>query len=84
MFFNTTGLKSIYPDQKCCGMPPLLEGDREVTLGFVRFNVEHLAEVVEDGYDIVCSCPTCSYMLRTSPGRGSLFFQGISGTGRRR
>ena len=59
-------------------------GDREVTLDFVRFNVEQLAEVVGDGYDIVCSCPTCSYMLRTVLGEGSVFFQGLSGSGRGR
>ncbi len=73
--FRHSGFEVFYPDQKCCGMPPLLEGDREVTLGFVRFNVEHLAEVVEDGYDIVCSCPTCGYMLRLVLGEGAYFSQ---------
>jgi glycerol-3-phosphate dehydrogenase subunit C len=71
--FRHNGFAVYYPEQKCCGMPPLLEGDREVTLDFVRFNVEHLAEVVEEGYDIVCSCPTCSYMLRTVLGEGAYF-----------
>jgi glycerol-3-phosphate dehydrogenase subunit C len=71
--FQHNGFEVYYPEQKCCGMPPMLEGDREVTLDFVRFNVEHLAEVVEEGYDIVCSCPTCSYMLRTVLGEGAYF-----------
>jgi glycerol-3-phosphate dehydrogenase subunit C len=71
--FQHNGFEVYYPEQKCCGMPPLLEGDREVTLDFVRFNAEHLAEVVEEGYDIVCSCPTCSYMLRTVLGEGAYF-----------
>ncbi|MGA7877033.1 MAG: heterodisulfide reductase-related iron-sulfur binding cluster, partial [Desulfoferrobacter sp.] len=30
----------------------------------VKFNVEHLIAAVEAGYDIVCSCPTCGYMLK--------------------
>jgi glycerol-3-phosphate dehydrogenase subunit C len=63
-------------------MPPFLEGDRQTTLEFVRFNVEHLAEVVEKGYDIVCSCPTCSYMLRTVLGEGAYFskeYQDLAG-----
>jgi len=63
-------------------MPPFLEGDRQVTLDFVRFNVEHLVEVVEEGYDIVCSCPTCSYMLRTVLGEGAYFskdYQDLAG-----
>lgn len=67
------GLEIYFPEQKCCGMPPMLEGDRKVTLDFVGFNVESLAEAVEDGYDIVCSCPTCSYMLRTVLGEGAYF-----------
>ena len=53
----------------------LLEGDRELTLEFVRFNVEHLAEVVEEGYDIVCSCPTCGYLFKTVLGEGAYFSQ---------
>ena len=71
--FQHNGFEVYFPEQKCCGMPPFLEGDRQVTLDFVLFNVEHLAEVVEEGYDIVCSCPTCSYMLRTVLGEGAYF-----------
>ncbi len=61
---KNSGIEIYYPEQKCCGMPTMLEGDRQLTLDFVRFNVERLIEVVQDGYDIVCSCPTCGYMLR--------------------
>lgn len=53
-----------YPEQKCCGMPSLLEGDRDLTFEFVKFNADHLIPAVEAGYDIVCSCPTCGYMLK--------------------
>jgi len=58
------GIEVYYPEQTCCGMPSLLEGDRALTLEFVRFNVPHLARAVEEGYDILCSCPTCGYMLK--------------------
>ena len=58
------GIDVYYLDQQCCGMPSLLEGDRKLTLEFAKFNVERLAQVVEEGYDIVCSCPTCGYMLK--------------------
>ena len=64
-----------YPEQKCCGMPTMLEGDRQLTLDFVRLNVERLIEVVEDGYDIVCSCPTCGYMLRNVLSEGAYYSQ---------
>jgi glycerol-3-phosphate dehydrogenase subunit C len=58
------GFDVFYPKQKCCGMPSMLEGDRELTLKFVRHNLEILAELVAAGYEIVCSCPTCGFMLR--------------------
>jgi glycerol-3-phosphate dehydrogenase subunit C len=58
------GFDVFYPEQKCCGMPSMLEGDRQLTLEFVKHNMDTLAEAVESGYDIVCSCPTCGFMLR--------------------
>jgi len=71
--FRHNGFEVYFPEQKCCGMPPLLEGDRELTLEFARFNVERLAEVVEEGYDVVCSCPTCGYLFKTVLGAGAYF-----------
>jgi glycerol-3-phosphate dehydrogenase subunit C len=53
------------PELRCCGMPTYLEGDRDKTLGFVRFNLDQLSRLVKNGYDIVCSCPTCGYVLKT-------------------
>ncbi len=67
------GFEVYYPEQKCCGMPTLLEGDRKMTLEFVRFNLERLAEAVESGYDIVCSCPTCGFMLRNILKEGAYY-----------
>ena len=61
--FERNNISVYYPKQNCCGMPSMLEGDRKVTLGFAERTVLHLAEVVADGYDVVCSCPTCGYML---------------------
>lgn len=62
---RSNGVEVYYPDQKCCGVPTLLEGDRRLTMRLVRFNVDSLIEAVEDGYDIVCSCSTCGYMLKS-------------------
>jgi glycerol-3-phosphate dehydrogenase subunit C len=67
------GFEVYYPEQKCCGMPSLLEGDRRLTMEFVRFNLDRLAEAVEDGYDIVCSCPTCGFMLRNMLKEGAYY-----------
>ena len=71
--FERNGIGVYYPEQGCCGMPPLLEGDRKLTLKFARINVERLAKVVGEGYDIVCSCPTCGYMLKNILKTGAYF-----------
>lgn len=62
--FQHQGFEVIFPEQKCCGMPSLLEGDQALTMKFVRFNLERLSEFVDNGYAIICSCPTCGFMLR--------------------
>ena len=67
------GIEVYLPEQRCCGMPSLLEGNRRLALEFAQFNVERLSEVVEDGYDIVCSCPTCGYMLKSLLREGALY-----------
>lgn len=45
-------------------MPFLLEGDARLTLECVSKNLESLSDAVDSGYDIVCSCPTCGFMLK--------------------
>jgi glycerol-3-phosphate dehydrogenase subunit C len=61
---RSNDIEVCYPEQKCCGMPPLLEGDRQLTLEMAGANIERLAETVAAGYDVVCSCPTCGFMLK--------------------
>lgn len=62
--FERNGVEVYYPEQQCCGIPCLLEGDRKLAFEFARFNITRLVEAVEAGYDIVCSCPTCGWMLK--------------------
>ncbi len=59
------GVAVYLPEQKCCGMPTMLEGDREFTFDLARFNVAELTRCVAAGFDIVCSCPTCGHLLKT-------------------
>ncbi len=61
------------PEQKCCGMPSFLEGDRQLTLEFAGTNVDRLAEAVDSGYDIVCSCPACGFMLKNVLKEGAYY-----------
>ncbi|WP_028575352.1 heterodisulfide reductase-related iron-sulfur binding cluster [Desulfonatronovibrio hydrogenovorans] len=53
-----------YLSQKCCSMPVLLEGDFSFALKLMQFNLEHLGQALEKGYDLVTSCPTCGYMFK--------------------
>lgn len=61
------------PEQKCCGMPSFLEGDRSLTMEFAGRNLRLLVDAVEDGFDILCSCPTCSFMLRHLMAEGAYY-----------
>ena len=61
------------PPQQCCGMPSFLEGDRKLTQKFIRSNMAQLCEAVEDGYEIVCSCPTCGFFLRNLLKEGAYY-----------
>jgi glycerol-3-phosphate dehydrogenase subunit C len=58
------GIAVYVPPQKCCGTPSMLEGDKPFTIDAMASNVEHLAACVDQGFDIVCSCPSCGYMLK--------------------
>jgi len=71
--FQYNGIEVFNPEQKCCGMPALLEGDRQLTLEFVGFNMDRLAEAVQNGYDIVCSCPTCGFMWKNVLKEGAYY-----------
>ncbi len=63
--FEKSDVEVYVPPQQCCGMPTLLEGDRRSTVDFVSDNVERWTDIIEQGYNIICSCPTCGYMLKT-------------------
>lgn len=53
------------PPQQCCGMPFLVEGDRKRTLPLAQANMERLLETLDDGNDLVYSCPTCGFFLKS-------------------
>ncbi len=63
--FGVQVISSVHdPDGECCGMPPLLEGDRGMALKLVSRNLQWMAEHVAEGFDVVCSCPTCGYFFK--------------------
>jgi glycerol-3-phosphate dehydrogenase subunit C len=58
------GIQIHVPGQKCCGMPHLVEGDRNKTLACAQDNLELLLEAAEAESDILCSCPTCGFFFK--------------------
>ncbi len=67
------GIAVHVPPQQCCGMPTLLEGDAETTLERVRSNLESLLEAAGHGLYIVCSCPTCGYLMKVLLARDAYY-----------
>jgi glycerol-3-phosphate dehydrogenase subunit C len=67
------GIEVFCPDQKCCGMPSFLEGDQNLTIEFAGHNLSILADAIADGFDVLCSCPTCSFMLRSLLAEGAYY-----------
>jgi glycerol-3-phosphate dehydrogenase subunit C len=45
-------------------MPQLVEGDLPATLQHLRSNMNRLLDLSSAGYQLLGSCPTCSYMMR--------------------
>jgi glycerol-3-phosphate dehydrogenase subunit C len=54
----------IVPRQVCCGVPLLSNGFHERALKLMEYNVNSLLPYVEDGYCIICSCPSCGLALK--------------------
>jgi len=58
------GVEVLLPGQKCCGMPMMAAKNMNGARGNARYNIASLSAVVEKGYDIVTSCPSCSLMIK--------------------
>ncbi|MEF8792468.1 heterodisulfide reductase-related iron-sulfur binding cluster [Thiohalorhabdus sp.] len=54
--------------EQCCGMPRLELGDLEGVQGAKDALVPKLAELVDEGWDILAPIPSCSLMLREEYG----------------
>lgn len=59
------GVSVHVPEQRCCGMPAMMEGDSASAFANVRFNMAQFLDCVDAGYDILFSCPSCCYMHKS-------------------
>ena len=62
--FESFGYEVAVPDQRCSGTPMFANGAMDDARRAARFNVETLAQYVQAGYDVICSCTSCSLALR--------------------
>jgi glycerol-3-phosphate dehydrogenase subunit C len=63
-FLESLGIEVFVPEQHCCGMPLLMEGQKQKALEKIKANVDILMQAVTKGYKIICSCPTCGYFYK--------------------
>ncbi|MFC6724705.1 anaerobic glycerol-3-phosphate dehydrogenase subunit C [Halobium palmae] len=62
--FESFGYEVAVPEQRCSGTPMFANGMLDDARRAARFNVRTFAELVDEGYDIVCTCTSCSMALR--------------------
>ena len=58
------GCRVVVPEQRCCGMPFLENGDLDSARECRTDNVRTLLPFVREGYTVVAAGPTCSLTLR--------------------
>ncbi|MEI6458350.1 MAG: heterodisulfide reductase-related iron-sulfur binding cluster [Pseudomonadota bacterium] len=52
------------PKESCCGMPKLELGDLESVAKLKEHNIPRLAQLVDEGYDLVAPVPSCVLMYK--------------------
>jgi glycerol-3-phosphate dehydrogenase subunit C len=58
------GFEVVVPDQKCCGIPMIAGKNISGARKNATYNIESLAAVASEGYDIITTCPSCSLMIK--------------------
>ncbi len=57
------GVRVAVPDQVCCGLPALGNGDLVKAKGFAEKNTKEFVKYVKEGWDILYSCTSCGHTL---------------------
>ncbi|MBI3943305.1 MAG: anaerobic glycerol-3-phosphate dehydrogenase subunit C, partial [Chloroflexi bacterium] len=58
------GYQVIVPEQGCCGLPLMSNGNFEAAREYVKFNVARLLPYARQGFPIVATSSSCSLMLK--------------------
>jgi glycerol-3-phosphate dehydrogenase subunit C len=62
--YESFGYEVAVPEQRCSGTPMFANGMLEDARRAAKVNVRELGALVEEGYDVVASCTSCSMALR--------------------
>ncbi|AGN02055.1 sn-glycerol-3-phosphate dehydrogenase subunit C [Salinarchaeum sp. Harcht-Bsk1] len=62
--FEDFGYEVAVPRQRCSGTPMFANGMLDDARRAAEVNVSEFASLIEEGYDVVCSCTSCSMALR--------------------
>ncbi|WP_097459756.1 heterodisulfide reductase-related iron-sulfur binding cluster [Mangrovitalea sediminis] len=54
----------LVPSERCCGMPKLELGDLEAVAAAKAENIPILAQLVDQGYDLIAPVPSCVLMFK--------------------
>jgi len=58
------GIEVAKPNQHCCGIPMLANGQMNQAMKNAKFNVDSLLEYTRQGYDVVLTCTSCTTALK--------------------
>jgi len=62
--YESFGYEIAVPDQGCSGTPMFANGMLSDARRDAKLNIKSLSALVEKGYDVICSCTSCSMALR--------------------
>jgi glycerol-3-phosphate dehydrogenase subunit C len=62
--FEEYGYEVVVPEQRCSGTPMFANGMLDDARRGAEVNVSSMADLVEQGYDAIASCTSCSMALR--------------------
>jgi glycerol-3-phosphate dehydrogenase subunit C len=62
--FEEFGYEVAVPRQRCSGTPMFANGMLDDARRAAKVNVSEFNALIEEGYDVVCSCTSCSMALR--------------------
>ncbi|MFB6094660.1 MAG: anaerobic glycerol-3-phosphate dehydrogenase subunit C [Halanaeroarchaeum sp.] len=62
--FEHFGYEIVVPEQRCSGTPMFANGMLADARRHAEVNVSSMSDLVEEGYDVIASCTSCSLSLR--------------------